>query len=204
LAYYLRARPYNPAIARFLSQDPLSYNAGDTNLYRYVANEPTQRIDPMGTIDLGGGGEPPGWCGKPRCRPGDEPPGGTWLPNPPPQGPPTPPSSDCDYFECLCKCIEQHRWSNWYTGGAETANALGNACYGRYPRAGIGRPTGSPTTWQHRLCSGTQLDKVGKYGGRACVGYTIWEGFYNISAECACALICADLYPCVDKDVWVQ
>src|SRR5262249_36575630 len=55
--YYDRARAYDPGPGRFLTQDPVGFAAGDTNLYRYVGNEPTQAIDPTGKgqMTLGGG-----------------------------------------------------------------------------------------------------------------------------------------------------
>ncbi|GIW97149.1 MAG: hypothetical protein KatS3mg111_0482 [Pirellulaceae bacterium] len=37
---YNRARWYSPTLGRWLSQDPISFAAGDANLYRYVANGP--------------------------------------------------------------------------------------------------------------------------------------------------------------------
>ena len=40
--YYDHARYYDAAIGRFVSQDPMGFAAGDTNLYRYVGNDPTQ------------------------------------------------------------------------------------------------------------------------------------------------------------------
>ena len=46
--YYNRARYYDPAIGRFISEDPSGYVAGDTNLYRYVGNSPTNLTDPSG------------------------------------------------------------------------------------------------------------------------------------------------------------
>jgi RHS repeat-associated protein len=46
--YYDHARYYNSVTGRFMSQDPKGFAAGDTNLYRYVANNPTARIDPSG------------------------------------------------------------------------------------------------------------------------------------------------------------
>jgi RHS repeat-associated protein len=46
--YYYRARYYDPATGRFLGEDPKGFGAGDANLYRYVGNQPTGRIDPMG------------------------------------------------------------------------------------------------------------------------------------------------------------
>src|SRR5262249_34857615 len=45
---YNRARDYDPKIGRWTSQDPLGVGAGDSNLYRYVNNEPTQFTDPTG------------------------------------------------------------------------------------------------------------------------------------------------------------
>ena len=36
--YFYRARYYDPQTGRFLSQDPIGFAAGDTNLYRYVGN----------------------------------------------------------------------------------------------------------------------------------------------------------------------
>ena len=46
--YYDHARYYDAAIGRFVSQDPRGLAAGDTNLYRYVGNSPTNSIDPTG------------------------------------------------------------------------------------------------------------------------------------------------------------
>ncbi|MFQ3649983.1 MAG: RHS repeat-associated core domain-containing protein [Gemmataceae bacterium] len=46
--YHFRFRDYSPTLGRWTSLDPLGYDAGDVNLYRYVGNTPTGRIDPMG------------------------------------------------------------------------------------------------------------------------------------------------------------
>ena len=46
--YYVRARSYSPDLARFLSQDPLGFGGGDWNLFRYVANNPVNLLDPSG------------------------------------------------------------------------------------------------------------------------------------------------------------
>jgi RHS repeat-associated protein len=48
--YYYRARYYSPSLGRFLSQDPLGFEAGDYNLYRYAFNSPTNLTDPTGKI----------------------------------------------------------------------------------------------------------------------------------------------------------
>ena len=45
--YYYRARYYAPAFGRFLQTDPVAY-ADDLDLYSYVGDDPTDRIDPTG------------------------------------------------------------------------------------------------------------------------------------------------------------
>ena len=50
--YYYRARFYDPRIGKFTSQDPLRFAAGDTNLYRYVFNAPTEFTDPYGLLTV--------------------------------------------------------------------------------------------------------------------------------------------------------
>jgi RHS repeat-associated protein len=54
--YYDHARYYDAAIGRFTTQDPKGFAAGDTNLYRYVGNEPTSQTDSSGMQE----GQPPG------------------------------------------------------------------------------------------------------------------------------------------------
>jgi RHS repeat-associated protein len=46
--YYYRARYYDPAVGRFVSEDPLGLAAGDTNLVRYVGNFSIGSVDPTG------------------------------------------------------------------------------------------------------------------------------------------------------------
>jgi len=43
-----RARYYGPSTGTWISQDPLGFIVGDTNLYRYVGNSPINRVDPSG------------------------------------------------------------------------------------------------------------------------------------------------------------
>jgi RHS repeat-associated protein len=45
---YSRARWYSPGAGRWLSEDPLGFGAGDTNLYRYVGNSHLNYTDPSG------------------------------------------------------------------------------------------------------------------------------------------------------------
>jgi uncharacterized protein RhaS with RHS repeats len=46
---------YDPGTGRWLSQDPLGFEAGDVNLYRYVKNRPTNASDPSGLDGIGDG-----------------------------------------------------------------------------------------------------------------------------------------------------
>lgn len=50
--YYNRARYYDGASARFLSEDPSGFRSGDDNLYRYVGNSPDNGTDPTGMSAL--------------------------------------------------------------------------------------------------------------------------------------------------------
>jgi RHS repeat-associated protein len=45
---YNRARYYDATTGRWISQDPLGFDAGDSNLYRYVRDAPTNATDPTG------------------------------------------------------------------------------------------------------------------------------------------------------------
>jgi hypothetical protein len=52
---------YDPTIGRWLSEDPIGFEAGDANLYRYVGNGPANATDPSGLVpgqDDSGNGEP--------------------------------------------------------------------------------------------------------------------------------------------------
>lgn len=43
-----RSRDYLPTLGRFIERDPIGFEAGDNNWYRFVANGPTALIDPSG------------------------------------------------------------------------------------------------------------------------------------------------------------
>ena len=47
---YYRARYYDSANGRFISEDPIGFAAGDGNLTRYVGNSPVNFTDPSGLI----------------------------------------------------------------------------------------------------------------------------------------------------------
>ena len=46
--HYHRARYYSPELARWISEDPIEFNSGDMNLYRYVGNNPASLVDSYG------------------------------------------------------------------------------------------------------------------------------------------------------------
>ena len=48
--YYYRNRYYDPDLGRFISEDPIDFNGGDANLYRYVGNGPANGTDPFGLL----------------------------------------------------------------------------------------------------------------------------------------------------------
>jgi RHS repeat-associated protein len=60
-----RNRYYNPAWGRFVSEDPIGLAGGDINIYRYVANNPSQFNDPSGLY---------GYTGDPDPQPSPTPP----------------------------------------------------------------------------------------------------------------------------------
>jgi RHS repeat-associated protein len=51
--YYMRARYYDPAVKRFISEDPLGFDGGDLNLYAYCGNSPVMGVDPLGLCEQG-------------------------------------------------------------------------------------------------------------------------------------------------------
>jgi RHS repeat-associated protein len=53
--YENRARAYDPGLGRFMSEDPVGFGGGDTNLFRYCGNDPVNASDPTGlwTFQIG-------------------------------------------------------------------------------------------------------------------------------------------------------
>ena len=43
-----RHRDYSPTLGRFIGRDPIGFEAGDNNWYRFVANGPTGKTDSSG------------------------------------------------------------------------------------------------------------------------------------------------------------
>jgi RHS repeat-associated protein len=55
--YDYRNRFYYPTIGRFLQTDPIGFDAGDMNLFRYCGSDPINGSDPLGLQDQGGGND---------------------------------------------------------------------------------------------------------------------------------------------------
>ncbi|RII25980.1 MAG: hypothetical protein CXR30_17610 [Geobacter sp.] len=76
--YFNRARYFDPYDGIFISRDPLSFAAGDYNLYRYVENNPINWFDPDGFTRQNispveqhpGGQKHVHWGDEPKCRNG--------------------------------------------------------------------------------------------------------------------------------------
>ncbi|NDE18091.1 RHS repeat-associated core domain-containing protein, partial [bacterium] len=49
---YVRHRDYSASLGRFIELDPIGFSAGDNNLYRFVGNKPTGRVDPFGLFGI--------------------------------------------------------------------------------------------------------------------------------------------------------
>jgi len=49
---YYRARYYDPAAGRFVSNDPVGFSGGQANFYAYIGNHPTDLTDPFGLRSL--------------------------------------------------------------------------------------------------------------------------------------------------------
>ena len=47
---YNRARWYDPAVGKWISEDPLGFTAGDANVSRYVGNGTLEATDPTGAV----------------------------------------------------------------------------------------------------------------------------------------------------------
>ena len=50
--YEFRNRVYSPTLGRWLSNDPLEFEARDVNIYRYVGNGSGNGLDPLGLADV--------------------------------------------------------------------------------------------------------------------------------------------------------
>jgi len=46
--FYVRHRDYSASLGRFIERDPIGFEAGDNNWYRFVGNSPLALVDPWG------------------------------------------------------------------------------------------------------------------------------------------------------------
>ena len=60
---YVRARSYKPTISRWRSKDP-RFLVDGTNVYAYVLNNPTNRVDPSGRLSITVAQKPTADCGQ--------------------------------------------------------------------------------------------------------------------------------------------
>ena len=70
--YYYRARNYDPGLGKFISEDPIGFESGETNHYSYVSNNPTNFTDPAGTVGSRGGPWHPPAGVRTKCLPTDD------------------------------------------------------------------------------------------------------------------------------------
>jgi len=142
--YDYRARYYNPAAARFISQDPLGEEGSGPNLYRYADNSPASYIDPYGTSagDSPGGSaaNSPGGAGT-GFGPG---PGGCDSPE---KGEGLGPVANCRHYEKLEKAEEEVRKIR----ETESDEATGKTVIGTTLVCGLG---GAPAALATRAMSG--------------------------------------------------
>ncbi|HTS07534.1 MAG TPA: IPT/TIG domain-containing protein [Candidatus Eisenbacteria bacterium] len=61
--YYYRARYYDPANGRFISEDPAGFSSDTFNFYAYVSDNPLVFNDPSGLFKIHGNWCGPGWTG---------------------------------------------------------------------------------------------------------------------------------------------
>ena len=52
---HVRHRDYSQTLGRFIERDPIGFQAGDNNWYRFAANGPTKFVDPSGQSHVVGG-----------------------------------------------------------------------------------------------------------------------------------------------------
>ena len=194
---YNRARWYDPAIGRFISEDPIGFRGGDANLYSYVWNNASNIIDPTGNDgcrprrngqceqppkEPTGPGEPP--RKPPRFL--TDPPTPTPTPNAPPSTPPTSPPAE-PKGDCKCRrdpTPDFYSFSVYFpfgivgVGGSVSIDRHGQAYV--HPGLNFGLPTGGGFSlvggWLIQRCepSASQTDNyLSGYGD----GYTVFGPF---------------------------
>jgi RHS repeat-associated protein len=166
--YDYRNRTYSPTLGRFLQTDPIRFDAGDVNLYRYVANDPANAVDPLGLQDCPCGTH---WGLNLDCY------------------------SNCieSYRNPLGNMISDAMGG----AAAHLGNAAGNLLAGPTGRTGVGGAKSHATSWQHKLGSkfGPLGSKVGRFAGRVTIAGTIFDGFFDLGLLAGCAISCMECIP---------
>jgi RHS repeat-associated protein len=127
--YGTSIRWYNPVTGRWNGEDWIGFAGGDSNLYRYVGNQPTNAVDPSGlkphgklTMRLNGLAGESIWVSEakvwwwptfvrdlnPNYNPND--------PNSQRYGPPTEGPCPCNRVELHQIADTQQKWAPWYGG----------------------------------------------------------------------------------------
>jgi len=160
---------------RFLREDPLSFTAGDTNLYRYVFNSPVLLKDPTGEIVwlplligagvvLVGGAALFEWSSLPEKIGESNPWLSDYIGGP-----------DNDWFGRCAHKIEERRFASWFTRTMEWLGVCGSL---RYSTRVAGQAEWHTSSiWQKHIVRrllGNMPLWVGKVAGRV---FLVWFAF---------------------------
>jgi len=124
--YFYRARYYDPSRQRFAAEDPLRFQTAAANLYLYVRNSPTNKIDPTGKVPQApvGLGLPTITCDQPNARPEEIPCFIIWRWDG---------GESCNYF-VSCAITDL---AVIHVQKSDIANACKKKCVKRCPRVGV-------------------------------------------------------------------
>jgi len=207
--YYIRERIYEPAVARWLSVDPIGFASSRTNLYAYVRNAPVSFVDPSGLAGCSIKSfkiDDPGKCSY-NFRGGTVNWGYPFEVNAEFNKPDSGPCECCEYRQYI-SCTGRQRfgmggkWGGWlaetgegFEGGELIEDCRQGLCYG------------------HRDSPGTTIDRYRKFG---CVyraidtpGFKNWGAIFRtlkdnrtarVEIEFACRFVLNIIDTCCDSN----